>query len=153
MRQWWIDHGHDPHNITGHGPWLMVKLRSWRHYLPLHTLYHLGVPPTWRPTTRLSDYKTVAPARSLPPPPPPPPPEPAKEICDKVEVPNKGDRLPEPKTDPIASAPDGVAEAGHDVPDVFADVKMPYDEFCADRVDHNRSSVDSAISYKRMFGP
>ncbi len=122
MREWWINHGHDPHNIMGHGPWLMVKLPSWKCYLPQHTIYELGVPPTWRPTTRLSDYKTIAPARSLP---PPPPPEPAKGLHDKAEVPNKGDQLPEPKTAPIASAPDGVAEARHDVPDVFADVKYP----------------------------
>ena len=97
----------------------------------------------------LSDYKTIAPARSLP---PPPPPEPAKGLHDKAEVPNKGDRLPEPKTDPIASAPDGVAEARDDVPDVFADVKYPTMNFTPiELITTGRAST--AISYKKMFRP
>ena len=49
MRKWWLD--------RGFGPDLLVRLPTWTHFLKLHTLYNLGVPPTWKPTTVLSEYR------------------------------------------------------------------------------------------------
>ena len=70
MRDWWIRFGHDTGNVMSVGPDLMVKLRSWPACLRLCTLYDLGVPQTWRPTAKLSDYKTIAPRWGPPPPEP-----------------------------------------------------------------------------------
>ncbi len=92
MRRWWDEVGQDPTNVFGsYGPMLLVRLRSWSMYLPLHEIYDMGVPPTWRPSTRLLDHTTIVPPKSFP---PPPPPQPAK-----------ASQLPEPTTPPKAKMP------------------------------------------------
>ena len=60
MRRWWSRHD------FGQGPDLLVKLPTWPNFLKLHTIYDLGVPPTWRPTATLSEFQGSQPQAAEP---------------------------------------------------------------------------------------
>ncbi len=138
MRFWWDNVGQDAGHIFGaHGPLLMVKLRSWKMHHALHHIYDMGIPPTWTPSTRLSDHTTVVPPKSYPPPPPPRPAEaeqlPTPTTLPKAKMPPppppESERPQEPKAVPATSAPDGAARVEQEVPGAFPDIKRPAMDF------------------------
>ncbi len=96
MRRWWSDGEFETNALTG--PNLLVKLKTWEYYLKLKTIYDLGVPPTWRRTTVLTELAAHCEAH---------PPNAEESTARRSPLPEAATN-PEPKPDPRATRAEGI---------------------------------------------
>jgi hypothetical protein len=96
MRDWWCRGEFETNALTG--PNLPVKLKTWDYYLKLKTIYDLGVPPTWQPTTVLTELAAHRGAH---------PPNGEESTARRSPLPEAATN-PKPEPDPRATRAEGI---------------------------------------------